>query len=510
MKFPKRLLVLGLVVAVPMALVFLVWARHREAVVRYQNQLLAAGEKLKLEEVLPKPTLPEQNGASFFWRALGPWARGATNLLDRNPPAAMHVIGPGKAVVGWAQPDIRGEGTNTWSEVESAIAAEREHLEFVRKAAEYPVLDFHLDYNQGFALLLPHLAPLKRAEQRLTTALLCDLHRGDAASASTNLEVMLALVKATAHEPLGISQLVRMAMAQICVTATWELLQAPGLQESELEAIQHAWAELDFIQPAEDSLALERAMSQRTLQRMRSSRAQFRQVMGGGGGPGNPVYSFGQAGDSFVQGIAAGAREAEWRWFLSYPDQLRALQAYQVLLDGFRQVQSGQAFGVVSQSQQGRLAELGLHPTNEDRIQMDAELRSLFSDAAESLHGVLNRVYLAETARELTTTALALKRYQLRHGQYPAELSALVPELLPMLPRDPADGQTLRYRWQPDGTFLLYSLGEDGVDNGGDGSPARRADSLGWQRGRDLVWPSPATAAELASWQRNQALKHSR
>jgi hypothetical protein len=67
-------------------------------------------------------------------------------------------------------------------------------------------------------------------------------------------------------------------------------------------------------------------------------------------------------------------------------------------------------------------------------------------------------------------TAIALKRYQLRHGNYPTDLSMLVPEFLSTVPRDPVDGKLLRYRLNPDGTFLLYSVGEDGKDDGGDAS----------------------------------------
>ena len=124
-----------------------------------------------------------------------------------------------------------------------------------------------------------------------------------------------------------------------------------------------------------------------------------------------------------------------------------------------------------------------------------------------ALSRVLNRVVGAEVARELTITALALKRYQLRHGQYLADLSALVPEFLASVPRDPADGQPLRYRLKPDGTFLLYSIGEDGTDNGGDASPAGNAESLSWQRGRDLVWPCPATLEEVSTFQQKHAPK---
>ena len=42
-----------------------------------------------------------------------------------------------------------------------------------------------------------------------------------------------------------------------------------------------------------------------------------------------------------------------------------------------------------------------------------------------------------------------------------------MPEFVPKVPLDPVDGQPLRYRRNADGTFLLYSVGENGKDDGG-------------------------------------------
>jgi hypothetical protein len=63
------------------------------------------------------------------------------------------------------------------------------------------------------------------------------------------------------------------------------------------------------------------------------------------------------------------------------------------------------------------------------------------------------------------------------------------------------DGQPLRYRRNADGTFLLYSVGVDGKDDGGNptGSGAASRGSFYWQdaTARDWVWPQPATPAEV-------------
>ena len=78
------------------------------------------------------------------------------------------------------------------------------------------------------------------------------------------------------------------------------------------------------------------------------------------------------------------------------------------------------------------------------------------------------RAVHTETERQMTLAAIALKRYRLRHGTLPPRLEALVPELLPSVPYDYMSAKPLGYRLKADGTYVLYSVGEDGKDDGAD------------------------------------------
>ena len=102
------------------------------------------------------------------------------------------------------------------------------------------------------------------------------------------------------------------------------------------------------------------------------------------------------------------------------------------------------------------------------------------------------RAVHTETERQMTLAAIALKRYQLRHGNLPPSLAAMVPKLLPAVPYDYMSAKPLGYRVKPDGTYVLYSVGEDGKDDGGDPNPLPGTPAGLWG-GRDAVWPSPAT-----------------
>ncbi len=62
---------------------------------------------------------------------------------------------------------------------------------------------------------------------------------------------------------------------------------------------------------------------------------------------------------------------------------------------------------------------------------------------------------------------VAAERYRLRHEHWPNAIADLVADgLLKAVPRDPYDGQPLRYKMVPDGV-VIYAVGPDGVDNGG-------------------------------------------
>ena len=80
-----------------------------------------------------------------------------------------------------------------------------------------------------------------------------------------------------------------------------------------------------------------------------------------------------------------------------------------------------------------------------------------------------------------------LRCYQSEQGRAPTGLEQLVPQYLQRVPSDPFSGRPMIYR--PQGTnWLLYSVGEDGVDNGGkrSGRPGSGAVTKG-----DLFYDSP-------------------
>ena len=112
--------------------------------------------------------------------------------------------------------------------------------------------------------------------------------------------------------------------------------------------------------------------------------------------------------------------------------------------------------------------------------------RSLYPYAEEAHHNILNLIERSteiQTQINQTVIACALERYRIVHGSYPGSLDALLPEYLGKLPNSPITGKPMNFSLKPDGTFLLWTPGWNLKSLGG---------KLGeFQGDGDIVWGQP-------------------
>jgi hypothetical protein len=479
-------------------------SQSRDSVEAYKDRLRAAGEELDPRKLAPPLPDPDKNGGPILFRAAVYLEPPQPDALTTNPPDAMRPLLPGVAIAASRQPEIkRYDCTNSWAEMEDAVEARVRALDLLREAADLPVLNFTLDYSEGFDMRLIHLTVFKRSAQLLSAATLVDLRRGETSSAVTNLNELLTLARHWNEEPLLLSQLVRAAAVQTAFAAQWEALEATPLTDEELSGLEQHWRALDFVRPFERSLQMDRAMMIVTIQQWRGSNSPSTLFFGSSGSSGATVA------DWFKDlGETAKRRTADelWRASWSYTDELNVLRADQVVIDGVRQIRTNGFFGdALAQIERGMRA-LGLDKAGDNwlRRRLGDNLRMMVG-SVDSQTYFLGKFLQVETARTLAVAAIALKRYELRHGQLPGDLNALVPEFLGSVPRDPVDGRPLRYQLNSDGTFLLYSIGADGVDNGGDASPVPPSRICRWNNGRDWVWPRAATPAEISAYEASRS-----
>lgn len=481
-------------------------ARHyqlRWATEAYIAQLKAQGEPMDLAQVVPPPVPPEQNSADTM--------RHAADLIEKNEYSwisndvgGMMMVAPGKAMTVWQQPDVRNPTiTNSWKNIGGVLDQDKEILKLLGQVIAKPDFDFQINYYAGFTNFTTtnlFLIESKSAALKLSRAVVYDLHSGDTASAVQNIRVLLAITQALRDERLDISELVRIAMASIAVSANWELLQATNLTDGQLAELQKGWENLDFIQSAEDAMAMERAMGEITLAQHRKSDSELEGYLDMGP-PGLP------SDETFWDRAKRKPELFMWRYWWSYPDDLRALKGYEVLIGALRSAQINGSFSDAIKNETNALQKLTVSkPDNDSDFFFPAkpDLHTMLSDDVFFMSVFVRRVMTMEVARRAMITAIALKRYQLKRGNYPSTLNALVPEFLPSVPLDPVDGQPLRYRLNADGMFLLYSVGPNGKDDGGNPALEKGVEGSNFYwlnpHALDWVWPRPATPAEIQNY----------
>ena len=74
----------------------------------------------------------------------------------------------------------------------------------------------------------------------------------------------------------------------------------------------------------------------------------------------------------------------------------------------------------------------------------------------------------------------ALERYRLKHHQYPVELEEISPRVLAIRPRDVFGGREFVYRRKSPNDFLLYAVGSNGVDDGGQPCDTKHPETGDW------------------------------
>ena len=484
----------------------------RRALRAYKSDLVAKGEKLTVEEMTPTAPPDARRAANDLMQAA--WRLRAGLVVPNNLPKAMGTVLPGKASIGWKQSaiyDVRK--TNTWDELAEDLKMNAAALEQIREALRSPQFDMNLNYKMGFNIPLGGLARHKTVAQWLSAATMNDLHNGRLNEAAANLNALLSLVNASRDQRLIIYQLVRVAVAAIGIPPTWEALQTDGWTDAQLARLQQGWAALEFLQPMEQASGMERAIGIEMFSRLRNSSAERRQWFSGNAfgstaaplgtpTPTNiaevPEFAL-EWSKERLSSLNAFAQENAWRWFWSYDDELRYVQTLQVMLEIPRNARltgsfvSARSWGTNEISRRGHTIDSSF-------------VRYFLSDLlAPAIERASAKAARLEVQREMTVTAIALKRYSLHHGTPAPTLESLVPEFLPRAPKDLIDGQPLRYRVLSGGQFLLYSVNEDGKDDGGDPRPASPvSQNFSFGNGRDMVWPRPATSEDVAEAQANE------
>ena len=416
----------------------------------------------------------------------------------------MTSVGSNSALVVWRQEKLQNySGDDPRPTLRATLNESRLELDAACDSALSGPIRFHLNASAGNGMLLPHLPALKSLAQTLGARVVLELRDGNMDAAWTNLLASTRLVTSWEPEPAEVSHLVRYACATIAYNVTWQALQADGWPDDRLDHLQREWESVDFFKGLPETMAFKRASMVATCQLERQQPI------------GRPSVALNNAilsPRAVWYELTEYWRRLRYRQHGTYEDEKALLLHYRD-----RELELRRAIKSVTWSEMRELPGV----TNFIRFQskypsrmqdlMNVRQIMLASQLQGQGQSWLGRAADAEARRRLVVTAIALKRHHVRHDAYPNTLDELVPELLKNRPVDFMDGKPLRYSRTDGDHFILYSVGLDCVDNGGEmprqgpggsryGVPGR----FGTPQGTDLVWPRPASAADVEMFHRQQ------
>lgn len=483
--------------------------RGERALRTWRAAMLARGEKLTLDTLLPPPPRGRKPVSPYQATAL----LGLAAMRDFGPDSlsTLTAVAPGRVRLAWGASPTEAVpwGTNTWEELAGRLAPVAPALEQLRLELGNRTWWVNYAYEQGLGTPFMDLFPFINAGRALAARSQLDLQQQSLETAREHLKALLSLPEDGMAGRSFIGRVVSLAVGSMAVMPTWQALQAPGWTDPELAALQAAWERQRFLDELALCFAVERAtMGDWCFQQWRTNLPAVLEIANFSPSAGASPPTSGSIVEAVLSPLLAwGAKPrayalaAVWREAWLAQAQLHYDQEIQAAIDYVRFVASRHSRTAVP----AHLAPAnrpGYHSLA--RSAGDVEWRDWYHRARfwptrllmPRLFAVTEESCKLETARSLALAAIALRRHALRHGRAAPSLEALVPEFLTEVPVDLMDGQPLRYRPAGDGTFLLYSVGTDQTDDGGNAEPSGdKRDPPSLWVGRDWVWPRPEPPA---------------
>ncbi len=476
----KRRYILGIAGFLALVVAFLVLrdSKPHGKVEAYKAALRAQGEKLTFAELRASRRPGTYNSINAVVAQIGALTN---SWLSPGSLDLRKAVAPGQAEVCWqraAPVNYSGTRMSDWGQFSKEIARVEPQLALIREALQEP----EPDAGPAPTILgtrRVNFVALRSAAQWLTAAAVSQLHEGHLEEALQNIEAVAHLAEAHRDEYTLVSQMIRIAISGLGLSVTWEALQAPGWTEPQLARLQRAWEGINLLDSVETGFVGERAGGIELWAMVRGPKS--RQLFTLFGPPGRTSL-----------------KDKCETWFQNYlllpvykitsidRDELFYLQSMQAALVTIRSLKARQPWVEARIPQEQTMTNL--HRLGNTGVKIRYWLSSL---AIPNYSRATEAALRNETERQMTLAAIALGRFRLAHGSLPQDLRELTPELLAQAPCDPMSGKALHYRPGQDGGFLLYSVGLDGIDDGGNPTTASSTNHFGFWDARDAVWPWP-------------------
>ncbi len=417
------------------AAVLLFHSGGRSTLARYKASLRAKGEKLTFAELAIPPSTNAEEVASRQILATNSFPQSRIQLNS-----FMEFIANGKARVAWRgklhwEPGYFGKTNGLflgdWAAYDRTNAQFALILEKLRQALEHPAPDSGWVYQDNFQTVTngpPRTFVRDRTlSQALAGATIGELHRSNLDAAIKDLHALTGLMRLNKNELSLVHQMIRIAIAGMAFSTTWEALQAPGWDEQRLATLQHDWEQVNLIDAFERGMLAERAVGPVLMDHVRQAKGResrdmfslFKTTVGGTGTSNNYWSDFWNQVLMSAYKVTT-MNEDESIGFTFETDVVGII----------RMVKANRPWPEV------RIANSNLFQQLDEKLEGSRNARfhiHRFIVSEITIPNVVNALRVAvqnETKRRLAITAIALKRYELRHGHPPPNLSALTPELL--------------------------------------------------------------------------------
>lgn len=360
-----------------------------------------------------------------------------------------------------AEVDGVNVATNTPIEaVRLLLAGSSNTMSQIESGLERPKSQFPIRYEDGMGALLPHLQYYKHFAQLFAARAFVRLQDENPTEALSDIQASLRLADTIKMESTLISGLVRIAIVNITLYPIWQGLVDRVWSENQLTSLQKQLEVMDMLQTYQQGILSELIFGIEVCDMLEQERSfAIAEVMGESGDVGWATY-LRLAPRGWLRKNKAAMAEIHEKY------SLRAFDMDERIFD--TELIEGWESAIEDKAMQGV------------RMAIVAMMMPALGKAAE-------RFAEAQTMVDLAAVATALERYRLKHGVFPDEPSALVPEFVTALPHDIVGGEPLRYRKTGD-AFVLYSIGLNQSDDGGTLGEDER-ERRDWQRDEgDWVW----------------------
>jgi len=309
------------------------------------------------------------------------------------------------------------------------VADNNEALGLFHRAAGIEYCRYPINLSAGLATLLPNLSEMRDAVKLLGLEAVLYADDGNGQEAVLSAISGFGIARSFVREPITISQLVRCACQNAAISTVEQVLNRVELTDEQLSELAECVRQSESISDMSIAFIGERCVGIDFFNN-----------------PGTMNPSGGRIGPLFSLYKAVGMAEAEAVMYLD-------------LMDGYMK-----CFRLPLHERRKSADAVGT------KFQSISKVHVLLHVIMPSLSGVITQDLRTIAHLRTADAALAVQRYRLKVGKFPDKLADLVPAYLKSVPKDPFDGNELRYKKLEAG-FVVYSIGEDMSDDGGKERP---------------------------------------